>query len=404
MAVSEETIRKAVNSTDLSEQMRKTLIESCISTEVTKVELEEVVREAMQAYEYAMIEPCDAAGVVAAQSIGEPGTQMTMRTFHYAGVAEINVTLGLPRLIEILDARKDPSTPMVSIHLKQGKDRETAHKVALDIEATAISSIAQLDADLNNMKILVHLSEGQLKERGLTPERVFEVMAGELKKCEITQDGLVVMAQPEEPSYRTLMQLVKSIEALVFRGIKEIRRVVIRKENDEYVLYAQYHYKSADKRSRRKLTPLEQIMHLEDVDAMRTKTNHIIEMGEVLGIEAARASIIHEATETLREQGLTVDIRHIMLVADMMTADGVVKSIGRHGVSGEKASVIARAAFEETVNHLLDAGIEGTIDDLSGVTENVIVGQPIKLGTGDVHLLALPFEKATKRAAERQKD
>ncbi|MHC1602390.1 MAG: DNA-directed RNA polymerase subunit A'' [Methermicoccaceae archaeon] len=384
--------------------MRKTLIESCISTEVTKAELEEVVRQAMHAYEYATMEPCDAGGVIAAQSIGEPGTQMTMRTFHYAGVAEINVTLGLPRLIEILDARKDPSTPMMSIYLKQGGDRETAHRVALDIETTGISSIAQLDADLNNMKVLVQLSEERLKERGLTPERVFEVMAGELKKCEVTQDGQVVMAQPEEPSYRTLMQLVKSIEALVFRGIKEIRRVVIRKENDEYVLYAQYHYKSADKRSRRKLTPLEQVMRLEGVDATRTKTNHIIEMGEVLGIEAARASIIHEATETLREQGLTVDIRHIMLVADMMTADGVVKSIGRHGVSGEKASVIARAAFEETVNHLLNAGIEGTIDDLSGVTENVIVGQPIKLGTGDVHLLALPFEEATKRIAERQKD
>ncbi len=170
------------------------------------------------------------------------------------------------------------------------------------------------------------------------------------------------------------------------------------------MLYAQYHYKCTDRRSRRKLTPLEQVMMHEEVDASRTMTNHIIEMGEVLGIEAARASIIHEATETLREQGLTVDIRHIMLVADMMTTDGSVKAIGRHGVSGEKASVVARAAFEETVNHLLDAGIEGTIDELNGVTENVIVGQPIKLGTGDVHLLALPFSEVAKRAAERQKD
>ncbi|HIH69585.1 DNA-directed RNA polymerase subunit A'' [Methermicoccus shengliensis] len=404
MAVSEETIRRAVEATQLPESLKNALIDSCIRAEVSRLELDEIVKRAVEVYERSLMEPCDAAGVVAAQSIGEPGTQMTMRTFHYAGVAEINVTLGLPRLIEILDARKDPSTPMMTIYLKDGADREKARKVALDIEATPISSIASLDADLNNMRVVVRLSEDRLKERELTAERVFEVMNAELKDCVLEQRGLEIMAQPSEASYRSLMQLVKTIEGLIFKGIKEIRRVVIRKEDDEYVLYAQYSYKSTDRRTRRKLTPLEQVMLHPDVDARRTKTNHIIEMYEVLGIEAARAAIIREATDTLREQGLTVDIRHIMLVADMMTADGEVKAIGRHGVSGEKASVMARAAFEETVNHLLDAGVEGTIDELKGVTENVIVGQPIRLGTGDVHLVALPFRDVMKRAAERQKD
>lgn len=404
MAVSEETIKKAVEATQLPEGLKNALIDSCIRAEVSRLELDEIIKRAVEVYEHSQMEPCDAAGVVAAQSIGEPGTQMTMRTFHYAGVAEINVTLGLPRLIEILDARKDPSTPMMTIHLKDGADREKARKVALDIEATPISSIASLEADLNNMRVVVRLSEDRLSERGLTPERVFEIMDAELKDCMLEQRGLEIMAQPSEPSYRSLMQLVKTIEGLIFKGIREIRRVVIRKEDDEYVLYAQYNYKSTDRRSRRKLTPLEQVMVHPDVDARRTKTNHIIEMYEVLGIEAARAAIINEATDTLREQGLTVDIRHIMLVADMMTADGEVKAIGRHGVSGEKASVMARAAFEETVNHLLDAGVEGTIDELNGVTENVIVGQPIRLGTGDVHLMALPFREVMKKAAERQKD
>ncbi len=120
----------------------------------------------------------------------------------------------------------------------------------------------------------------------------------------------------------------------------------------------------------------------------RTITNNIHEIYEVFGIEAARNSLIKEATDTLREQGLTVDVRHIMLVADIMTVDGEVKAIGRHGISGEKASVLARAAFEVTVNHLLDAGIRGDIDELRGVTENVIIGQPIKLGTGHIDLVA----------------
>ena len=92
------------------------------------------------AYEHSKVEPCEAVGVVAAQSIGEPGTQMTMRTFHYAGVAEINVTLGLPRLIEIVDARKIPSTPTMTIKLNQdyAHDRDLAREVAWAIESTSL--------------------------------------------------------------------------------------------------------------------------------------------------------------------------------------------------------------------------------------------------------------------------
>jgi DNA-directed RNA polymerase subunit A" len=138
---------------------------------------------------------------------------------------------------------------------------------------------------------------------------------------------------------------------------------------------------------------LKKVINIEGVDAARTKTNNINEIAEVLGIEAARNAIINEALDTLSEQGLTVDIRHIMLVSDMMSLDGEVKQIGRHGISGEKASVLSRAAFEVTVNHLLDAAVAGEVDELTGVTENVIVGQPIQLGTGDVELLAVSSSK-----------
>ena len=110
---------------------------------------------------------------------------------------------------------------------------------------------------------------------------------------------------------------------------------------------------------------------------------------QVLGVEAARNAIIHEAVSTLNEQGILVDVRHLMLVADMMCMEGEVKQIGRHGIAGEKESVLSRAAFEVTVNHLLDAAVANEIDELSGVTENVIVGQPIQLGTGDVKLIAV---------------
>ena len=134
---------------------------------------------------------------------------------------------------------------------------------------------------------------------------------------------------------------------------------------------------------------LKDVFDVVGVDTTRTRTNNISEIAQVLGIEAARNAIIHEAQSTLNEQGILVDVRHIMFVADMMCMEGEVKQIGRHGIAGEKENVLSRAAFEVTVNHLLDAAVANETDELSGVTENVIVGQPIQLGNGDVKLVAV---------------
>ncbi|HSD58351.1 MAG TPA: DNA-directed RNA polymerase subunit A'', partial [Methanotrichaceae archaeon] len=224
------------------------------------------------------------------------------------------------------------------------------------------------------MNVIIELNPAALEQRKITSSEVAESLKEEMGLAVEQRENLLVMA-PEEPSYRELLQLVEKIKKISLKGVEGIKRVVIRKEGDEYVLYTEG-------------SSLRKVMQFDGVDATRTKTNNINEIGEVLGIEAARNAIINEATDTLREQGLSVDVRHIMLVSDIMTVDGEVKQIGRHGVSGEKASVLARAAFEVTVNHILDAAIRGDVDDLKGVTENVIVGQPIQLGTGDVKLVA----------------
>jgi DNA-directed RNA polymerase subunit A" len=148
----------------------------------------------------------------------------------------------------------------------------------------------------------------------------------------------------------------------------------MRLEGDRYIIYTEG-------------SNLKEVLKIEGVDIGRTKTNDILEISKVLGIEAARNAIINEALDTLDEQGLRVDVRHIMLISEMMSVDGSVKAIGRHGVSGEKASVLARAAFEITVDHLLKAGIRGEVEELSGIVENVIVGKPVVLGTGMVELV-----------------
>jgi DNA-directed RNA polymerase subunit A" len=183
----------------------------------------------------------------------------------------------------------------------------------------------------------------------------------------------------KENSYKSLQTLLEDIKNIKIKGIDGIARAIIREEPEGFVIYTEGSH-------------LAKVLDIEGIDVSRTTTNGIVEIYEVLGIEAARNAIINEASRTLQEQGLTVDIRHIMLVADVMTCDGEVKAIGRHGISGKKSSVLARAAFEITSTHLLQAGIIGEVDNLAGVAENIIVGQPVTLGTGAVNLIYKPMK------------
>ncbi|MEI6103863.1 MAG: DNA-directed RNA polymerase subunit A'' [Methanothrix sp.] len=377
MILTEKDITDRLVGLDLPPSIKEAIQNGLKGVTVSSEQLADITSQVASDYEHSKVEPCEAVGVVAAQSIGEPGTQMTMRTFHYAGVAEINVTLGLPRLIEIVDARKIPSTPTMTIKLNQdyAHDRDLAREVAWAIESSSILHLGSIATDLAEMNVIIELNPSALEQRKITAEEVASRLKEETGLNVDQKENLLVMI-PKEPSYRELLQLVEKIKRLSLKGVEGIKRVVIRKEGDEYILYTEG-------------SSIKKVMQFEGVDPTRIKTNNISEIGEVLGIEAARNAIINEATDTLREQGLSVDVRHIMLVADIMTVDGELKQIGRHGVSGEKASVLARAAFEVTVNHILDAAIRGDVDDLKGVTENVIVGQPIQLGTGDVTLVAI---------------
>ena len=339
--------------------------------------LEKLVLAAIDEYENNCIEPAEACGIVAAQSIGEPGTQMTMRTFHYAGVAEINVTLGLPRLIEIVDARSMPSTPMMNIYLEGAYrvDPDLAEKVANNIEMTKLIDISDMEIDLTNLTITIKPNEKMMKRKDIKIEEILNHIKKIRKiKGELQDDGTIKVTL-DEPGYKNLLNASEALKNLKIRGIDGIERVIIRKEpNEGYVIYSEG-------------SNFEEVLKVEGVDPYRTTTNDIQSVYRTLGIEAARNMIITEAYNTLMEQGLNVDLRHIMLVADIMTADGTVRAIGRHGVSGEKTSVLSRAAFEITVNHLLRAGVRGEVDTLKGVAENIIVGQPVNLGTGSVKLV-----------------
>ena len=355
----------------IQELLAKKIVEEKLEDKVEKV-----VDCALEQYMRNLVDPAEACGIVAAQSIGEPGTQMTMRTFHYAGVAEINVTLGLPRLIEIVDARSTPSTPMMTVYLEGAYrvNADLAQEVANQIEITKLQDIASLDIDIENLVIYIDLDEKTMQKKNIQREDVIDRVK-KVRKIGVEDDEEKIKVTLEETGYKNLMLTAESLKKLKIKGIDGIERVIIRKEPDEgYVIYTEG-------------SNFEEVLKIEGVDPRRIRTNDIQSVVKVLGIEAARNMIISEAHDTLSEQGLHVDIRHIMLVADIMTVDGTVRAIGRHGISGEKSSVLSRAAFEITVNHLLRASKRGERDKLQGVAENIIVGQPVNIGTGAVKLV-----------------
>ncbi|MFD1587800.1 DNA-directed RNA polymerase subunit A'' [Halorientalis brevis] len=383
-------IEAVVEDTNLPRRLKDEVYSTIEQRDGVSVEQADDIAKAVETrYLDTRVDPLDPVGTVSAQSIGEPGTQMTMNTFHYAGVAEIDVTQGLPRLIELVDARKTPDTPMMTVHLEDefAENRERAHEVVWKIEATRILALGDISTDVADMLVRVNLNPDTLQERWPTVDRLSDIVAEISETIEsklgvevVQLDETVIEFGPDQPSYRELLQLVEDLREIVFKGIEEIDRVVIRREetdqapDGEFVLYTEG-------------SELGDVLGIEGVDASRSTCNNIHEIYRNLGVEAARESIIEETMNTLEEQGLDdVNIRHLMLVSDIMTNRGTIESIGRHGISGNKESVLARAAFEVTVNHLLDAAIHGEVDDLNGVTENVIVGKPIKLGTGDVNL------------------
>jgi len=374
-----EKVKKIINEKDLEfpEKLIAEIAEVAEDHQLDDDELNELIEKAHRAYERAKVEEGEAVGTVAAQSVGEPGTQMTMRTFHYAGVAELNVTLGLPRLIEIVDARKKISTPTMDIYFEEDKrdDEEFVRKIANKIGRSTLNDVLKnFNINYAEMNIVVELDEEKIEEKRLNYDDIIQRVKKAFKDVEINNHILIFEPEPSKRTIRDLRLLADKVRDHQISGVKNIGKVVIRKEEEEWVIHTEG-------------SNLGAVLKIDGVDKVRTMTNDIHEIEKVLGIEAARNAIIYEAKKTMEEQGLTVDIRHIMLVADMMTADGTVKSIGRHGVSGEKASVLARASFEETGKHLLRASIRGEVDQLNGIIENIIIGQPIPLGTGSVSII-----------------
>jgi len=346
------------------------------------------VNELTERYHKMQLDPGEAVGVITAQSLGEPGTQMTMRTFHFVGVAELNVTLGLPRIIEILDARKEPKTPTMMIYLKSphNKTYASADKIAQRIKQVVLDQISdEFVLDLINSKLLIKINKNLLKKHSLTMDVVVSIIK-KVKGINISSKAELITISAKDQDIKKLYKLKEKLRGLYISGISNITHVLAVEKNGEYAIQTSG-------------SNLKKVIEIEEADENRVFTNNIAEILKILGIEAVRQSIVNEIMIVLDEEGLDVDIRHVMLIADTMCTTGDLKGITRHGIASQKQSVLARASFEIPLKHLIEASVIGEEDKLTSVVENIMINQPIPIGTGLPDLI-VKMKKTTSFAPQ----
>jgi DNA-directed RNA polymerase subunit A" len=363
-------------------------IEKELPDKVSSARFKKIMDLVQIEYRSSLAEPGECVGLLTAESIGEPGTQMTLNTFHFAGVSEMNVTTGLPRLIEILDGRAEISTKMMEVYLKkpynEGKDIK---EVAEQIKETRLKEyVKEITIDVAEAKMTLVFDPKVMKDKKMSAAKIGKILDKSLKGFDVKvekDESLKIKASGDE-ALNMIYKLKEKIKDVYINGVKGITQVLPVKRGDEFVIVTAG-------------SNLKDILKLEFVNAHKTTTNCISEIEKILGVEAAREAIIREMIKVLKDQGIALDMRHILLVSDAMTMSGKVLGMSRYGIVKEKPSVLARASFETPIKHVINASMMGESDSLHSVIENVMINQPVPIGTGLPSLV-------TKIREEKEKD
>lgn len=354
---------------------------------ITSRQLEVFLKVCISRYHKKKLEAGTAIGAIGAHSIGEPGTQMTLKTFHFAGVASMNVTLGVPRIKEIIDAKKNISTPIITAKLECEYSPKEARLVKARIEKIHLDQVAKtikIVVSPRLASIVVTLDMETIRALRLcvdaykVKESILQTKKLKLKEQHVKvldHRKLEVVPQVDKSKLHFELHTIRDkLPNVVVSGIDTVERVIVNKDDKEkkvptYTLFVEG-------------MGLLAVMGTEGVDGCATKSNHIMEVLRTLGIEAARSAIIDEIRTTMSSHGMTIDIRHMMLLADVMTSKGEVLGITRTGVQKMKDSVLMLASFEKTADHLFSASANGREDKIEGVSECIIMGIPMQMGTG----------------------
>ena len=232
--------------------------------------------------------------------------------------------------------------------------------------------VTEYSLNIFEQTLKINLNKDLLEDLSLTVKDIIKLIKTKAKGFTLstTTDQDITFLQKGKPEeIKALYQLKEKIKKIKVKGVKKITQVLPVKRGEEYMILTSG-------------TNLKSVFEIKEVDQQRTTSNDIHEVYAVLGIEAAREAIMEEVYKVIDAQGLNINVRHIMLVVDIMCSSGLVKGITRYGVVSEKASVLARASFETPVTHLINAALEGEVDYLNSVVENVMINQPVPIGTG----------------------
>ncbi|CAG8470140.1 13405_t:CDS:2 [Ambispora gerdemannii] len=405
-----------------------------------------LVGEIQHRFQNSLVAPGEMVGTIAAQSIGEPATQMTLNTFHYAGVSSKNVTLGVPRLKEIINVAKNIKTPSIHVYLngRYAKDMELAKEIQSAIEYTTLKTVTQCteiwydpdiqtsiieedrefvelyyqmeddDTTVNNYTQSPWVLRFELGHSVMLDKKLPMDMVGnkiqdhfrrdihaiwnddnnekkiircrilnEMSKENVDEDGGTHSTTEEDVFLKRLEN--NMLGTIGLRGIKGINRVyLIQTKKTQVSVNNQGQIVKEDEWTlETDGTNLQQVLCVEHVDHKRTYSNNCVEIMQVLGIEATRAALLRELRGVIEFDGSYVNYRHLALLCDVMTSRGHLMAITRHGINRAETGALMRCSFEETVEILMDAAAAGEIDDCRGVAENIMLGQVAPLGTGE---------------------
>lgn len=376
-------------------------------TRLTTTQLNTFLDLCWQKYNRARVEPGTAVGAICAQSVGEPATQMTLKTFHFAGVASMNITQGVPRIKELINANATMSTPIIKIDLMDPYDAELARRTKMRLELTVLSQICRsmtevFETDGCYIRIDLDIKRIRLLRLEITAQQICNQIVKKFRNIQpshlsIIDESCIALHLDDEPliknegnnELRTSWQLINSLGKIPIKGISTVKKAMIRTKSDDSGKDVYYIVIEGN--------GLQQVMATYGVAFENSYSNNVMEVAQVLGIEAAREVIIREIQETMQSHGIGIDPRHLKLLADNMTYRGRVLGYTRHGMSKMKESALMLASFERTADHLFEAAYYGQKDPIAGVSESIISGTPIRIGTGFFDLLYKPVSKANPK-------
>ncbi|KAG7265939.1 hypothetical protein CRUP_036132 [Coryphaenoides rupestris] len=392
--------------------------------------------------------PGEMVGALAAQSLGEPATQMTLNTFHYAGVSAKNVTLGVPRLKELINISKRPKTPSLTVFLlgQAARDAERAKDILCRLEHTTLRKVTantaiyydpnpqstvvtedqewvnvyyeMPDFDVTRISpwlLRIELDRKHMTDRKLTMEQIAEKINagfGDDLNCIFNDDNAeklvlrIRIMNSDENKFQEDEEVVDKMDDDVFlRCIESNMLTDMTLQGIEQISRVYMHLPQTDNKKKIIITEegefkalqewiletdgagLMRVLSEKDVDPVRTTSNDIVEIFTVLGIEAVRKALERELYHVISFDGSYVNYRHLALLCDTMTCRGHLMAITRHGINRQDTGPLMKCSFEETVDVLMEAASHGENDPMKGVSENIMLGQLAPAGTGCFDLL-----------------